>query len=70
MTGRAAWGVLRSQRINQCWLAVADAENDVAWHRHKQKSNYALVDGHVALLPIIRTYNPPEVDLWNPSLAQ
>jgi len=52
------------------WLTVADAENDVAWQRHKQKSSYAFVDSHVALLPIIRTYNPPQVDLWNPSLAQ
>ena len=48
------------------WLTVSDAENDVAWQRHKQKSNYAFADGHAELLPIIRTYNPPEIDLWNP----
>jgi prepilin-type N-terminal cleavage/methylation domain-containing protein/prepilin-type processing-associated H-X9-DG protein len=52
------------------WATLSDAENDVAWQRHKQKSNYAFVDSHVALLPIVRTYNPPHVDLWNPSLAQ
>jgi prepilin-type N-terminal cleavage/methylation domain-containing protein/prepilin-type processing-associated H-X9-DG protein len=53
-----------------CWATLADAQNDVAWRRHKQKSNYAFVDSHVALLPIVRTYNPPQVDSWNPSLAQ
>ena len=52
------------------WATLADAENDVAWQRHKQKSNYAFVDSHVTLLPIIRAFNPPQVDLWNPSLAQ
>jgi prepilin-type N-terminal cleavage/methylation domain-containing protein/prepilin-type processing-associated H-X9-DG protein len=52
-----------------CWLTVADAENEVASQRHKQKSNYALVDGHVELLPIRRTYNPPQTDHWNPTLA-
>ena len=51
-------------------MTVADAENEVASRRHKQKSNYAFVDGHVALLSIVRTYNPPQLDLWNPSLAQ
>jgi prepilin-type N-terminal cleavage/methylation domain-containing protein/prepilin-type processing-associated H-X9-DG protein len=52
-----------------CWMTVADAENEVASRRHKQRCNYAFVDGHVALLPIVRTYNPPQLDLWNPSLA-
>ena len=49
------------------WLTVADAENDVAWQRHKQKSNYGFVDGHAELLAISRTYNPPQTDLWNPA---
>ncbi len=49
------------------WLTAADAENEVAARRHKQKSNYAFVDGHAELLPLNRTYNPPQTDLWNPA---
>jgi prepilin-type N-terminal cleavage/methylation domain-containing protein/prepilin-type processing-associated H-X9-DG protein len=52
------------------WHNLADAEKEVASKRHKQKSNFAFVDGHVALLPLVRTFNPPQLDLWNPSLAQ
>ena len=53
------------------WLTVADAENDVAWQRHKQKSNYAFVDGHVELRAIASTFDPAQgVDLWNPCLAR
>ena len=58
----------RPRHAGTVLVNLADAENDVAWQRHKQKSNYAFVDSHVALLPIVRTYNPPQVDLWNPSL--
>jgi prepilin-type N-terminal cleavage/methylation domain-containing protein/prepilin-type processing-associated H-X9-DG protein len=54
-----------------CWLTVADAENDVAWQRHKQKSNYAFVDGHVELRAVASTFDPGQgLDLWNPSLAR
>jgi prepilin-type processing-associated H-X9-DG protein len=52
------------------WTQLSDAMSDVASTLHSDRSNYLFVDGHVALLPIIRTYNPPQVDLWNPSLAQ
>ena len=52
------------------WATVADAEADVAWNRHAGKSNYTFVDGHGALLPLLCTYNPPQVDLWDPALAQ
>ena len=52
------------------WATVADAENDVAWQRHEQKSNYAFVDGHGELLSLICTYNPPQLDLWDPSMAR
>ncbi len=51
------------------WTAPSDAE-DVDSKRHRQKANYAFVDGHSQLLPFARTYAPPQVDLWNPSLAQ
>jgi prepilin-type N-terminal cleavage/methylation domain-containing protein/prepilin-type processing-associated H-X9-DG protein len=52
------------------WLSVADAESEVASRRHKQKSNYAFVDGHAELLPLVRTFDPPQLDLWNPALAR
>jgi prepilin-type N-terminal cleavage/methylation domain-containing protein/prepilin-type processing-associated H-X9-DG protein len=48
------------------WQTLGEAEGEVASKRHKQKSNFAFVDGHVALLPLIHTYNPPQLDLWNP----
>ncbi len=51
------------------WAAPADAE-DVDAKRHRQKANYAFADGHSQLLPFVRIYAPPQVDLWNPSLAQ
>jgi prepilin-type N-terminal cleavage/methylation domain-containing protein/prepilin-type processing-associated H-X9-DG protein len=51
------------------WMAPSDAE-DVDSRRHRQKANYAFADGHSQLLPFARTYAPPQVDLWNPSLAQ
>ncbi len=49
------------------WQTVADAENEVASKRHRQKSNYAFVDGHAELLLIARTFDPPQTDLWNPA---
>jgi prepilin-type N-terminal cleavage/methylation domain-containing protein/prepilin-type processing-associated H-X9-DG protein len=51
------------------WISPADAE-DVDSKRHSQKANYALADGHSQLLPFSRTFAPPQVDSWNPSLAQ
>ena len=51
------------------WTTPSDAE-DVDSKRHRQKANYAFADGHGQLLPFARTYAPPQVDLWNPSLAQ
>lgn len=52
------------------WTTVADAGADVASTRHMGKSNYMFVDGHGKLLSLICTYNPPQLDLWDPSLAQ
>ena len=53
-----------------CWLTVADAQNDVAWQRHKQKSNYAFVDGHAAARELRTTFDPAKhLDMWNPSTA-
>jgi prepilin-type N-terminal cleavage/methylation domain-containing protein/prepilin-type processing-associated H-X9-DG protein len=51
------------------WLSGADAANELATTRHKQKSNYAFVDGHAELLRLNQTYAPPQLDCWNPSLA-
>ena len=54
-----------------CWLTTADAENEVASQRHKQKSNYAFVDSHVELRALASTFDPGQgLDLWNPSLAR
>ena len=53
-----------------CWMTTADAEKEVASRRHKQKSNYAFVDGHTAPLKLSATFDPDkQIDLWNPSLA-
>ncbi|MGP8234758.1 MAG: hypothetical protein ACLQVW_05045 [Limisphaerales bacterium] len=52
------------------WTSVADAEADLAWTRHLGKSNYLFVDSHVGLLSLISTFNPPQLDLWDPALAQ
>jgi prepilin-type processing-associated H-X9-DG protein len=50
------------------WTASSDAV-DVASRRHKQRSDYTFVDGHVELLQLESTYAPQsQVDLWNPSV--
>jgi prepilin-type N-terminal cleavage/methylation domain-containing protein/prepilin-type processing-associated H-X9-DG protein len=52
------------------WMTVADAQNEVASRRHKQKSNYVFVDGHAAPRELRTTFDPDKgIDLWNPSLA-
>ena len=51
------------------WFTAADAA-DLAATRHKQRANYSFADGHATLLPMIRVFNPPHTDLWNPSLAK
>lgn len=51
------------------WLTGADAANELATKRHKQKSNYAFVDGHTELLRLNQTYEPPKLDCWNPALS-
>ena len=54
-----------------CWMTIADAENEVASQRHKQKSNYAFVDGHGDPRALATTFDPGQrMDLWNPSLAR
>ncbi len=54
----------------QDWTSTLDAADDVASTRHRQKSNFAFVDGHSESLPLPRTFNPPHTDLWNPSLPR
>jgi len=51
------------------WITQADAV-DLASNRHNQRGNYAFVDGHAILLPLGAVFAPPQVDLFNPSLAQ
>jgi prepilin-type processing-associated H-X9-DG protein len=51
------------------WFAQADAA-DLASRRHKLRANYTFADGHAAAQPLVRVFNPPHTDLWNPSLAQ
>ena len=56
------------------WATVADAEDDVAWNRHKAKSNYTFVDGHGKSLSLICTYNPPQgwicgIHAWRDNLC-
>jgi prepilin-type N-terminal cleavage/methylation domain-containing protein/prepilin-type processing-associated H-X9-DG protein len=53
----------------QFWISIADAMADVAATRHRLKSNYSFVDSHAQLLPLVRTFNPPGTDLWNPLKA-
>jgi prepilin-type N-terminal cleavage/methylation domain-containing protein/prepilin-type processing-associated H-X9-DG protein len=51
------------------WFSQSDAV-DMAAQRHKEQSNLAFADGHVSLLRLDRVFCPPQLDLWNPSLAQ
>ena len=52
------------------WITQMDAYGEVDARRHAQKSIYTFADGHSPLLPLAKTYAPPPLDLWNPSLAQ
>ena len=51
------------------WYSQADAV-DLASTRHKGRANYTFADGHASLLLLKGVFNPPQLDLWNPSLAQ
>jgi len=51
------------------WFSQADAA-DLASRRHKERANYSFADGHAGPLLLSRVFNPPQLDLWNPSLAQ
>jgi len=51
------------------WYSQADAV-DLASTRHNRRANYTFADGHATLLPLNRVFNPPQLDLWNPLLAQ
>ena len=52
------------------WISQTDADDEVDAKRHAQKANYTFADGHSQKLPLAKTYAPPQLDLWNPSLAQ
>ena len=51
------------------WITQAGA-TDLASCRHNQRANYAFVDGHAMLLGLNSVFAPPQVDQFNPSLAQ
>ena len=51
------------------WYSQADAV-DLASTRHKERASYTFVDGHASLLLLKGVFNPPQPDLWNPSLPQ
>jgi len=52
------------------WTVPADA-TDVDARRHRQKANYAFVDGRARVFAFRFTYEPAgTIDLWNPSLAR
>jgi len=51
------------------WYSQADAV-DLASTRHKGRANYTFADGHASLLLLNSIFNPPQLDLWNPLLAQ
>lgn len=55
--------------MSHFWLTTTDTA-DLAGTRHKQRANYAFADGHSALLPLTRVFNPPHTDLWNPARAE
>jgi hypothetical protein len=43
------------------------AAPEVATNRHRDRSEFIFVDGHVILLPFHTTYNlRTGIDLWNP----
>jgi prepilin-type N-terminal cleavage/methylation domain-containing protein/prepilin-type processing-associated H-X9-DG protein len=51
------------------WYTPTDAA-DLASTRHQQRANYTFADGHASMQPLVRVFDPPRVDLWNPALAQ
>ncbi len=51
------------------WFAVADT-SDLASGRHQARANYTFADGHARLLQRSHVFDPPQIDLWNPSLAK
>jgi len=63
-------GTVADHIMAHFWITQTDAYGEVAARRHAQKSNHTFADGHSQLLPLAKTYAPPQVDLWNPSLAQ
>jgi prepilin-type N-terminal cleavage/methylation domain-containing protein/prepilin-type processing-associated H-X9-DG protein len=52
------------------WVNPGDAE-DADHRRHRGRSNYAFVDGHIESLPLTGVFDPPRrLDRWNPGLAR
>jgi prepilin-type processing-associated H-X9-DG protein/prepilin-type N-terminal cleavage/methylation domain-containing protein len=51
------------------WRLTDDLTKQVAWDRHKNKSNYLFVDGHAETLQWEKTFDFEMVNLWNPKTA-
>jgi prepilin-type N-terminal cleavage/methylation domain-containing protein/prepilin-type processing-associated H-X9-DG protein len=53
------------------WSSTNAARNALAYNRHRGKSHFLFVDGHVERLGVTETFDPRRgVNLWNPSLAR
>ncbi|MBN2559755.1 MAG: prepilin-type N-terminal cleavage/methylation domain-containing protein [Phycisphaerae bacterium] len=51
------------------WEGLEDPKQEVAWDRHRGKSNYLFTDGHVETLHWTRTWDFPRCNSWWPSHA-
>lgn len=50
----------------EMWFGPEDPPNHVAHERHLGQANYLFADGHVAQLPLEKTWEPGTRNLWNP----
>ncbi len=53
----------------ESWGWGEDPNNNIARDRHGGRSNYLFVDGHVAEMKLIDTWDPNRVNLWHPAHA-
>lgn len=53
------------------WVSPEDAAAEVDARRHRERSNYAFVDGHAEALRLEQVWKPRgALDLWNPRAAR
>ncbi len=51
------------------WFSPSDAA-DLASHRHEGRANYTFADGHSQLLPLSRAFSPPQLNNFDPVMAE